>query len=551
MMNLDLNQTPHGKARLYFLTNRINLLTILGAGILYPAAQSWRYTSDSRDICGGNIMILEDLFPIELKNFFEADGIETPVIIEFGPILRELGISHEAIFIKGMMVFNIPIPVSLVKKIHFRTSSELDDFELRTFEDVPLPKHLFSCGFIPEFCKDPLDVNLQPETLCNVRFLDKKTGAVVAIADNLFATRANFELAKYLMESVLSNTNIFFSAEGLRNIDARVFIGCGTLNQSAADAWLLNNFLEILSGMHPEEGFDSNLVLEKIKQNSSSLNALEAAIIATWCNYVRKLINAEEEIRPLDDKKSIIQRGVLLFLMRPSLERLHKSLTSNIRPGKKVYLIGSFLAGFYTGTTRSNSPLKRSPEQYFLFMESTYRIIFPIPTSTNSVVLREQFKSNNETEVHASLYSGQFQLGRWKLDVNETLKQIYHQASRFGFNVKYDYELEELICETNDSDLKSVDVRISLLKPNIRGEDFIRLYAICAKGTKSKLLSKDAAIKLLIRNSSLDMFCKFAYSELHQAIIVANEQCVDTMDKDELVSHIEHVSFIAKKYIFN
>ena len=90
-----------------------------------------------------------------------------------------------------------------------------------------------------------------------------------------------------------------------------------------------------------------------------------------------------------------------------------------------------------------------------------------------------------------------------------------------------------------------------MLKPNIRGEDFIRFYAICAKGTKSKLLSKDAATKLLIRNSSLDMFSKFAYSELHQAIIVANEQCVDTMDKDELVSHIEHVSFIAKKYILN
>lgn len=547
-MNLDLNLTPHNKGGFYFLTNRINLLTILGAGILYPAAQSWRYTSDSRDICDGNIPIWENLFPIELKHYFEAEGIEAPVIIEFDPIIRELGASHGALLIQGGVVFSSPTPVSLIKKIHFRTSAELEDFELRTFEDIPLPKHLFSCGFKPEFCKDTLSVNFQPKMHSKEIFLDKKAGAVVAIADNLFATRANFELAKYLMECTLSDTNFFFSAEGLRNIDASVSLGCNSQNQSIADAWLLNNFLEIISDMYPEEGFDSNLVLEKIRQNSNSLDSSVSTIIATWCNYVKKLINADEEIRPLDDRKSIIQRGILLFLMRPSLDRLEKSHSSAIRPGKKVYLIGSFLAGYYAGATRIISPLKRSANQYFLFMECVYMLCSQEPILKNGEVLNKKFKAESDNETYAYLNSGNFQLGRWKLDVNETLKQIYHQVGRLGFNVKYDYEHEELVCEVLNPDSKSVNVRIGLLKPNMRGDDFIRFYSICEKGGKAKLLTKETAIKLLVKNSELDMFSKFAYSETHQALIVAIDQGVDTMDKDELVSHIEHVSLVARTY---
>ena len=548
MMNLDLKLTSQTEVRLYFLTNRMNLLTILSAGILYPADQSWRYTSDSRDICDGNIPVWENLFPIELKPCFEAEDAASPVIIEFGPMLRELGASYGAVFINGVAVFSKPVPITLVKKIHFRTSAELEDFELRTFEDTPFPKSLFACGFKPEFSNDAMSVNFQSETRSKEAFLDKKAGAVVAVSDSLYATRSSIELAKYLMACVLSDTNLFFNAEGLRNIDTRVFIGCNSQNQSIADAWLLNNFLEIISGIYPEDGFDSNAVLDEIRTNARSLDSSVGAIISTWCNYVKKLINAEEEIRPLDDKKSMVQRGVLLFLMRPSLERLHKSSSSSIRPGKKVYLIGIFLAGFYTGATRANSTIKHSAEKYFLLMEGICRHVFQQHTAIGSESLKEKFKTIKENEVHASIYSGQFQLGSWKLDINETLKQIYHQANRFGFNVKFDYELEELICEIADLDSKAVDVRITLLKPNPRGDDFIRFYSICAKGAKTKLLTKEVAIKLLIRNSSFDMFTKFAYSEQHQAIIVASEQRVDTMDKDELVTHIEQVSSIAKTY---
>lgn len=134
----------------YFLTNRNNLLEILSSGQIKPASWYYKYYSDLGEVCPDVIPLL--LHPPSQKLITETLGQEEtsfPVLIELdldhvsgrvdlisaGFSLRETELTgHKdglAVVVPGML------PASLIKGIHFRSETELNEYQVRQFENVP------------------------------------------------------------------------------------------------------------------------------------------------------------------------------------------------------------------------------------------------------------------------------------------------------------------------------------------------------------------------------------------------------------------------------
>lgn len=521
----------------YFVTNKRNLLTILAAGCLAPAAVSYRYVDDTRELAGGHILLWAGGVPSELI-------VTDSVVIEIDPGFIDFAQKHapdRSITYATYLVSPVPVPIALMRSFLFSDQAAKDDFLLRLFDDVPIDlQKIGTFAGLVRLSTAPLRMPVSPESIADITGFDKKCGAVIA-AIHLACPSA--EALKIIAD--LSNGHTPGSKGGMNALEKEDRLGARGKSDSV-DRWMLNKVISILSQISPDNGFDQTAFLGQLIQAATNETEDISKSVQTWVAYVTRMINGETDVHQLDDHGSVIQRGVLLFLLRPTIQRIAASGTSLLRPGPRVLAIGTFLSGFYTGATRLPGDYKRDFAWYSQVMSALLHdwLSTPLPAST----IRLEFRQTDNSQINAVMSIADTVVGETPVDPNPILHKVMQDAKIIDYDFNYDFSADELSYEFTFEDGRKQMVFIICAKPTSSGKDVIRIISPCLKlSSKAKFL-KDDALDLLKRNDETDMYCCFAISQQRNSVVVQADLIVETMDEKELVSHMESVARAAHSY---
>ena len=525
--------------RLFFSTNQKNLLSILGSGILFPAPAQFRYDNDSREYFGGKIGLWKNGIPdwnIEPSSL----DLQRTVILEFdggllAPFLQKgLILDH-----KDCLVFDCPLPLSAVKAIYMRSQVYIDDFLLRLTDDVIADSSLFSVILDCPILQVPvgLEAGAEGVALFAAKFVDRIGGAMKCLTKMQPSQPYGTDYSELLISICIDHF-------GFGNLENG---GSGSADSiTSTDRSIVLALLEALEGIHPERGMDYESVLASMNDRLLALDEVSRVEFATWLDYSRKVLGAELDVPTLDDKGDLIKRGILLFLLRPDLDRLRKSVDSSIKPGQGVLAVATFLCGYFTGLLRLGSEYKGDYSSFVSFVEKLL-LAFSCKDITNIESATE--RNTTDTPLRVLRVNG---VNIWLRTIaqNETLARVVSQAKTAGYELDYDYENHRLSYNFIFPDDRSQQVYIELIDPLPSGVKVIRFVSPCQDLSKYKKRSPTGpkAIDFLARNGGMDMYSSFAISESLEAMVVVATQIVRTMQDEEFELLLNHVASVADQY---
>lgn len=528
------------KPRLFFITNKRNLTSFLGAGMVVPAKSQFRYKEDSRELFKGAVGLWKGGMPDISTTFPQVDK-KPVVVIEFdfthlAPFLEKGKVLDE----DTVVVMNAPLPVSAIKAVYLESQQAIDDLLLRLTDDVIADRSLF--GVLGDY--SVVDVAshynigsfVEPGNVIN--FIDRFGGALKSL--DVLARRFPSGVDNAALLFVICVEHYGFGSKESDNLEKIAPI-------QADDRAIIGALLDILSNIYPEQGFDQDSALAKIEEKLRPLDEKYQEGVSRWLDFSRKVLRSEKDVPELDDKGDIIKRGVLLFLLRPDLERLRLTPDSSISPGNSVFTVAAFLSGFYTGMCRMRSEFKGSFSEYSFFCQNLLDAFWRIEM--------KDFEFFHEVDAvnGASLVFGINGVNVWsrKIQKNLTLARVQSVARSTHYDLQYDYKKHRLSYEHTLAEGRTKKVYIELIKSLAGGSEVIRFISSCQdlSGSKRKrVLTKQKVIDLLLRNNRDDMYCTFAVSDSLEAIVVEATQIVRTMDDDEFVMLLNHVATVADEY---
>lgn len=524
-----------------FLTNRTNLLSILGMGAITRSEQAWRYAPDSRDAAAGAIPIWRGATPRSLAPLLEKAGADSPVILEFSDGLHEFIPTSSG----ATCVASDPIPFAAVTRVRFKDRKTLEDFKLKSFDDTPIiPEQLLedSLGTSASIAEVEFGVSVMPEQP-NFR-LDNVLGGLMAVTEALAGRASACRFYCALVDALVQElraTGSFVDSLAPQIADTRSTSDAPAVD---GDLWLLGETLRFLDRVDPDVGLDPLVFVDQVE---ASLRAeggravgVDLSQILIWCRYTKQLLNGNEEVRQLSDAKSIVQRAVLLFLIRPEQHRFRKIEGSNINPGSRVYMLASLFMGYYVGLQRMESLLKRTGRWYFEFVEH-----FINQQGRGCRGERATLVPLRDGRGEFVVLHGELELAKFEIKLSDSLQQVFHQVRRAGLQSQYNFIDEEVCCSLSGPG--AVDVKIGLVADPNYGET-LRFYSECIRISRATEQLGQLAIMLLERNALPGTHGRFAIARGGRQIIYAQDQLLDTMDRNELETHIRHVADVTARF---
>ena len=528
------------KPRLFFITNQRNLMSFLGAGMVVPAKSQFRYKEDSRELFNGCLGLWKGGMP-DISTTFPCIDQERAVVIEFDfncldRFLEKGKVLDEEV----VVVLNAPLPVSAIKAIYLKSQQAIDDLLLRLTDDIIADRALFEVLDTYPIIEVASDYNIEdfvePENVINV--VDRFGGAIKSLDQLASPCSSGVDYAALL--SLICIQHYGYCSTESNDSDKISAI-------SADDRAIIEALLDILSKSYPEQGLDQDSVLAEIEEKLQPLDEKYQNGIRRWLDFSRMVVSSEKDVPELDDKGDIIKRGVLLFLLRPDLERLRSAPDSSISPGNSVFLVATFLTGFFTGMLRLGSDYKGTFMQYSKFTQNLLDAFWCSERNDFGLI----YESHVVYGTSLVLKINGVSLWSRKIEKNITLERVMSVARSTGYELQYDYKEHRLSYEFTFNKGRKQKVYIELIKSLIGGQEIIRFISPCQdlSGSKRKrVLTKPKVIDLLLRNNRDDMYCAFAVSDSMESIVVEAIQIVRTMDDDEFVLLLNHVATVADEY---
>lgn len=524
-----------------FLTNRTNLLSILGMGAITRSEQAWRYAPDSRDAAAGAIPIWRGATPRSLAPLLEKEGADSPVILEFSDGLHEFIPTSSG----AACVSSDPIPFATVTRVRFKDRKTLDDFKLKSFDDTPIiPEQLLedSLGTSTSLAEVDFAASATPEQP-SFR-LDKVLGGLMAVTEALTERASACRFYCALVDALVQElraTGSFVDSFAPQISDARL---TGDSPSTGGDLWLLGETLRFLDRVDPDVGLDPFAFIDQVEANlgaeGGGAGGVNLSQILTWCSFTKRLLNGDEEVRQLTDAGSIVQRAVLLFLMRPEQQRFRKIQGSNINPGSRVYMLASVFMGYFVGLQRMESILKQTGRRYFEFVAHFIKQQRRDGRSERVTLMQPRDGRGEFAVLH-----GELELAKFEIKLSDSLQQVFHQIKRIGLQSHYNFIDQEVCCSI--SDRGGVDVKIGLVADPLYGET-LRFYSECTRIPRATEQLGQLAIMLLKRNALPGIHGRFAIARGGRHIIYVQDQLLDTMDRSELETHIRHVAEVTARF---
>ncbi|MFV1468253.1 hypothetical protein VBY75_11275 [Idiomarina sp. HB] len=526
---------------LFFVTTQRNLMSFLGAGMLVPASAQFRYKKDSREHFGGAIPFWKGGIP--------SSGYYKDILSDERSVIVECHTDditkYSGRFIKAeneqLLVVNAPVPLLTVTAFHMPSRSIIDDFVMRVPEDVVLDSSIFKVAKdISYFEKaDIPDIGKINTIEPQLNFLDSIGGGVKALLKFMSDEISDYTYIRDLLNLCLtsySNTHLKAKKPNLSRSTSKV---------SESDQAIIFSLLPILRDIKFEDGIDPVSLLDKLVFSLEAQASELGEDTLKWAQYVKRAIEGEQEVPALADERDIFKRSVLLFLLRPDIERLEKVKSSSISPGPAVLSIAAFLAGFSLGLTRMGPDYKGEYRSFNRFTKSLIDSLWCKSHLALNIVLEPTPYGTAEVyEVNREV------LLKLEVRQNVVLARVLNQAKSAGYDLQYNYENQELYYAFDMGKGRKQTIYIELITPLAPGFDVIRFVSPCMdlSGKNRNKLKKDVAVDFLKRNCVESMYCGFAYSERRKAIVAQAMQIVRTMDDDEFVTLLKYVAKVADEY---
>jgi hypothetical protein len=527
---------------LFFITTQRNLMSFLGAGMLMPSGAQFRYKEDSREKCGGAIPFWKGGLPSS-GDYKDMLNDERVVIVEChtDDIMKYGGrfiVEENA----RLLVINSPVPLLCVTAFHMLSKATIEDFIVRVPDDVIVDSNAFRVlkGIDYFELDSAVEIGAIKTIEPQLTWIDSFGGGIKALVKFMADDITDYAYIRDLL-------NLCLTSYSVNHLDAaKVKSACHVSKISDSDRAIFLALLPILRDIKSEDGIDQIQILDQLVTSLEAQGANLSEDILTWVDYVKKALVGEVEVPMLADERDIFKRSVLLFLLRPELERLENAKASSISPGSAVISIAALLAGFASGLTRMGAEYKGNYREFNRFTKSVLdamwcksELILKIIRETNSYNGAEElYEINNEV--------------LFKLDIkqNIVLARVLNQAKSAGYDLQYDYENGELYYHFLLDGGRKQTVYVELITPLAPGFDVIRFVSPCLdlSGKNIRLLKKDVAVDFLKRNCEDSMYCAFAFSGRRKAIVAEAMQIVRTMDDDEFVTLLKYVAKVADEY---
>lgn len=554
-MNCATDQQISGV--LYFVTTNRNLLSILAGGAIYIATEEYRYYPDSRSNYDGRIVLWKEGIPIRLRTPQQGDTPSAAIVLEIRPeVLDYLGGMAGSYGSNAYSTEN-PIPLSYVSRYIFPEQSILDDFLLRLFDEVPLDQTLLMTGVdIPWEIETPLFKATAPENAImqpamvepssgNVALPDRCAGAMLA----LYKLVPSSKIAITLTEAFYATSIALASGRAISQSMPHLITGAPITPANTAEKWLLDTFISILGTICPEIAFDPFDLVEQIRKRSDTPEMEQAHVIPAWCDHVKRILENDIECHELADEKSIIQRAILLFILRPEIRRLESAMDSSLKPGPAVYSWAVFFAGYYTGAVRMGAAYKHSYEVYTSLIARVLQdrsLALSGKKWTSPAVKETAEKETASAEITVTV-NNHYVCTR-RIQAEHTLQRMFHLAKSFGIQLSYSVLHDELyyLWEFDNKDRQII--KITMNGKNLNGEEVVRFKSPCGSFRSRRGLKIETLLGILSLNFRKGIHCSLAYDSENGELFLLSHQIVKTMDEAEFFSHLMEVATAAYQY---
>jgi len=437
-----------------------------------------------------------------------------------------------------LVVVNAPVPISLASSIYMLSEEAIDDFLLRVPGDVAFDRSLFSARQVFPKVSDKIPTEIEVKDISPViEVIDSFAGGIRGLQS--FSDEIGTDL-KSVIPAILTFLNVL-SPSSLK------WSGGTEIKVSASDKVLLTALVPLLNEHKEENGYDPVSFLSCLENLVRDISGSVPEDLVKWFSYAKALVNAEKEVKPLSDQGDIIQRAILLFILRPNLERLQNVRESSIAPGQNVLSLAVFFAGCAVGITRMGAPFKGPFFSYTRYVKTVLDALWN-KSNLNARLTKSSSKGRGSSIC--------FEINGEALIESETkqdpvLARVFNQARSLGYEVNYDLERDELVYEAHlEGNSRQLVYIERLSSKKFQGLDVIRFISPCLSLSPSKMrsLKKAHLLDLLLRNDSDDFYCAYALSEKRKALVVEATQIVNTMDDAEFETLLNHVARTAAAY---
>ena len=565
--NIDFGQAVAVKSSWFVPLHRDELISMLASGIIVPGNGEESREATLQHIFDNSILLARGGLPssvLDTPGLVGSRGYTVLVEIDTNgfPDVRADGLSLDGIGCESSLVeeaaeaylLSVPAVLSVndIRAIHFRSESDKLNFVARGFDNVPsdivpmqVSENLFilditwiDASVLEDFARSssvkfPVELYSQSDYFC---------GCLALMGLSLPSKENWFHLAKNILTSTECNI-------------VSQMVGLGLVHDELEQI-LLGSAYDLMSRMDPTEGWQPKKVLSDLYDvvTEHGLTDNDTKRLDKWKITCELILDNKRSVTPLSDEKMKVGRALLLLLLRPDPEDVLNSKGSLLAPGPEVFLLAAILSGARYGFEELPVSIKTDKFGYAYYADLRTNII---NSGWNDSLFQENIRTP-EVELEISDWGivGQeyrLMVGGHEIVVAQDegsleLRHVLVQAESAGIDLVFDRSTNRLKFDKKLPDERSQTVFVDAGDLNSEGEPTIRFWSPCLDLSTSKgrrLLTKKMSLELLQHNCESNLHCRFGICGKEEAIVVISDQIVQTMDRKELVSGLEHVAITA------
>jgi hypothetical protein len=343
-------------------TNRHNILKMLAVRAVLPVeAFADKYYDDLLTLTPGRLPLIRGGMPSDLASIVAEEEFDFPILLEINaePADRPVGQQVGDTWCPAG-----PIPLPMVRAIHFRTEGELAEFEQNEYADVrPVrelhvvsPNRFAASRPIPELLDELRAV--EPAALSrSIDALDRRGGALL-----LALLAARQPAAEALISAMRGDPTRAESpaVDGVAVWLADATTSPATVSEHSEEALRAQRILTTLEGIDRRAAWRPLEIIEALRATLPvDMPEVDQHLIDTALSRATAILRSDEEFTGLKEGGSAALKALLLVLMRPELERLNPSELEGQGVDDDVRLLAAAMLGAMTG--RSRLPVEARP----------------------------------------------------------------------------------------------------------------------------------------------------------------------------------------------
>ncbi len=579
--SLELDSDNESASPWFLEIRRRNLIRFLAGGVIGPRHVIAKYRSgDILGLCDVSVLLFKDGLTVsELDGLAEeSETRDIAVLVEIDGKFAEENFSAEYLCNESKDLMQMPwvMPINAVSKVHFLSKQDLEDFTARQFENVPADK--LSTVVSPDLFSHKRDVSVKEQVgaletdaavqidklVSSARLADRLIGGLTMLAHTLPGQNSWVNAFTGLLELLpecLSDLDDEQAGESkvLSKFNDAFLKSVGEMTGTAGDSFDESLYLsamlaimesDINEGWNPVE-FLTKIVAHVDEQNIEDPDSGQKK----WHEFCLRVLRNEIEVprSAFTDDGDVIRRAVFLLLLRPEPDAIAASMQSGLKVGTSVRALAALLCGMRIGFEGLSNSYKSERSRYegmselktwllnALWAEKTEEAEYQQATPEISTK-RESYRSAGLVG-RARISVNGFEIAEVLLELPAALREVWNRAESVGLQIEFDEEHERLVIQNEDDGVPPCAVFVSDLAWS--GQDrLVRFWAPCldvSTATGLRKLTKDKAVSLLRENGMPSTHARFALDENRGAIIAAVDQVAETMQKEELRSHLSSV----------